>query len=424
MAVTRDILNSHPISNLRKEIAKTNIRGYSKMTKAQLVDVMMKHKERFSHIKPHTKAPAPAPKKKERVPFKIKEKKKEKIPFKIKKKPEPKAKTPTPKAPTPKAPTPKAPTPKAKTPTPKGPLGLTKKEMNAMPPEQLFGLLPALAKLNILDPKTTGIKVGDSLKSKFNGKLLELNPYAYKSITGQVYYRYEGRRKRDNKAIFALVNRFNDLIPNSKGKPDRKYFTMEELDKQFNGKAKGYSNARVVPIKQHYRGDEDDEDFRIMIVKDIHDFDRAIEKYVVAYNNFGEERKKLIKISKEPDFIDHWTATEKGEQPTMMETPLIRVVNKSGVNIGYSALTMRVRYSFYVYENTVSTYIKQVPLPHQLLNEKQFDGILEKFEAKNGFNTGFKIVYPAPDSKYLKNFGEHIDIIQENQTLPRLPQNS
>ena len=78
MAVTRDILNSHPISNLRKEIAKTNIRGYSKMTKAQLVDVMMKHKERFSHIKPHTrvkKAPAPAPApapKKEKVPFKAK----------------------------------------------------------------------------------------------------------------------------------------------------------------------------------------------------------------------------------------------------------------------------------------------------------------------------------------------------------------
>ena len=83
------------------------------MTKGQLVDVMMKHKERFSHIKPHTRAkkapapaPAPAPKKKERVPFKIKEKKKEKVPFKIKKKVEVKAKTPTPKLPTPKAKTP------------------------------------------------------------------------------------------------------------------------------------------------------------------------------------------------------------------------------------------------------------------------------------------------------------------------------
>tara|TARA_S200002703_G_C3796722_1_gene245971 strand:- start:2083 stop:2931 length:849 start_codon:yes stop_codon:yes gene_type:complete len=94
------------------------------MSKAQLVDVMMKNKERFSHIKPHTKAPrakkAPAPaQKKEKVPFKIKEKKKEKVPFKIKKKPEPKAKTPTPKEPTPKEPTPKQPTPKE--PTPKEP---------------------------------------------------------------------------------------------------------------------------------------------------------------------------------------------------------------------------------------------------------------------------------------------------------------
>ena len=49
--ITREILNSHTVSTLRKEISKSNIKGYSKMTKAQVVDVMMKNKEKFSHIK-------------------------------------------------------------------------------------------------------------------------------------------------------------------------------------------------------------------------------------------------------------------------------------------------------------------------------------------------------------------------------------
>ena len=47
----KDILMSHPVANLKKEIAKTNIKGYSKMKKAQIVELMMKNKEKFSHIK-------------------------------------------------------------------------------------------------------------------------------------------------------------------------------------------------------------------------------------------------------------------------------------------------------------------------------------------------------------------------------------
>ena len=39
---TREILASHPITTLRKEIAKTNIKGYSKMKKAEVIDLMMK----------------------------------------------------------------------------------------------------------------------------------------------------------------------------------------------------------------------------------------------------------------------------------------------------------------------------------------------------------------------------------------------
>ena len=48
----REILNSHSVANLKKEISKTNIKGYSKLKKAGLVDLMLKHKDRFSHIKP------------------------------------------------------------------------------------------------------------------------------------------------------------------------------------------------------------------------------------------------------------------------------------------------------------------------------------------------------------------------------------
>lgn len=47
----RDIFESHPVSVLKKEISKSNIKGYSKMKKAQVVDLMMKNKEKFSYIK-------------------------------------------------------------------------------------------------------------------------------------------------------------------------------------------------------------------------------------------------------------------------------------------------------------------------------------------------------------------------------------
>tara|TARA_R110002167_G_scaffold105682_3_gene271666 strand:+ start:249 stop:1037 length:789 start_codon:yes stop_codon:yes gene_type:complete len=54
---TVEILKSHSVKTLRDEIAKTNakldvIKGYSKdMKKAQIIELMMKHKNRFHHIK-------------------------------------------------------------------------------------------------------------------------------------------------------------------------------------------------------------------------------------------------------------------------------------------------------------------------------------------------------------------------------------
>ena len=46
----RDTLNSHPVSTLKKEIAKSNIKGYSKMKKSEIVDLMMENKDKFIHI--------------------------------------------------------------------------------------------------------------------------------------------------------------------------------------------------------------------------------------------------------------------------------------------------------------------------------------------------------------------------------------
>ena len=58
MAITREILNSHPVSTLKKEVAKTNIKGYSKMKKAEVVELMMKNKDKFGHIRKKGEASA------------------------------------------------------------------------------------------------------------------------------------------------------------------------------------------------------------------------------------------------------------------------------------------------------------------------------------------------------------------------------
>lgn len=49
---TKKILESHPVSVLKKEISMTNIKGYSKMKKGDLIELMMKpeHKDKFHHI--------------------------------------------------------------------------------------------------------------------------------------------------------------------------------------------------------------------------------------------------------------------------------------------------------------------------------------------------------------------------------------
>jgi len=75
--ISKEILNSHPVTTLKKEVAKTNVKGYSKMKKAEVVELMLKHKEKFGHITMKGKAkPAEAekPKKKKLTKEEVKEK--------------------------------------------------------------------------------------------------------------------------------------------------------------------------------------------------------------------------------------------------------------------------------------------------------------------------------------------------------------
>jgi len=52
MAVTREILKSHKVDTLRKEIKRSNLSD--KGSKAELIELMLQHKERFGHIKMNT----------------------------------------------------------------------------------------------------------------------------------------------------------------------------------------------------------------------------------------------------------------------------------------------------------------------------------------------------------------------------------
>jgi hypothetical protein len=57
--LTSDILNSHPVKTLKSEISKTNIKGYSKLRKNEIIELMLKNKERFNHIKKKGEEPKP-----------------------------------------------------------------------------------------------------------------------------------------------------------------------------------------------------------------------------------------------------------------------------------------------------------------------------------------------------------------------------
>jgi len=47
----KNILNSYNTTELKRFISKTNIKGYSKLRKEELIELMLKNAERFNHIK-------------------------------------------------------------------------------------------------------------------------------------------------------------------------------------------------------------------------------------------------------------------------------------------------------------------------------------------------------------------------------------
>jgi len=65
---TVEILKTYSVIELKREIGKARIKGYSKLKKAEVLDLMMKNKEKFHHLKGKGKAPKatggakPAPK--------------------------------------------------------------------------------------------------------------------------------------------------------------------------------------------------------------------------------------------------------------------------------------------------------------------------------------------------------------------------
>lgn len=68
----KDILNSHPVAILKQEISKTNIKGYSRMRKAEIVKLMLKNKDKFSYIKMAEKKERKKPEKKQDKKIKLK----------------------------------------------------------------------------------------------------------------------------------------------------------------------------------------------------------------------------------------------------------------------------------------------------------------------------------------------------------------
>jgi len=185
--VTRLILDSHPASTLKKEISKTNIKGYSKMSKKQLIDVMMANKERFGHIK-----------KKEYVPPK-RTKKAEPPKKEPPKKPAPKKVMAKPKADTePKRPSePKRPAPK------KTAEEERRDKLNKMNPLELFSQLPDVAKRNV--ERFTGTELGDKFRKLkeiggINQKKKEMNEIQKKFLK----WRYYSLGNFDDKTLKAI----------------------------------------------------------------------------------------------------------------------------------------------------------------------------------------------------------------------------
>ena len=211
----RKVLESHPIGNLIKAISKTNIKGYSKMKKDELVNLMLKNHDRFKDIKPYVK------------------------PERAKKaKPAPKAKTPKPATPKPATPKPATP-PKALPAKPslsqvEKATGLTKEQINKMNPLELFAKLPSVAKAKV--SKDIGEDFLNSME-----KLERLKGYNKKAFRNQVedlqaevFQKAIGRRARYQ----VKKNDYTRLVKNLRKDTDLKPGQLSYLFNLFNSMAK------------------------------------------------------------------------------------------------------------------------------------------------------------------------------------------
>jgi hypothetical protein len=168
MTLSREAISAHTVKELRgfvREWSKSHrIKGYSTMKREALVAAI--HREIVAESKANApnleriialksgkvKASAPAPKPAQSKP--------EAAPRSAASMKKPEAPRPVPK--------PRVfPTPKEAESIGARITGMTKAEMNALDPAALFGMLPTLLRLDVLDAKKTGVKVGAMEDEKF-----------------------------------------------------------------------------------------------------------------------------------------------------------------------------------------------------------------------------------------------------------------
>lgn len=283
MAVTREILGSHPASVLKKEISKTNIKGYSKMKKEELIELMMKNRERFGHIKMAEKKARATPDRQGSEARKALASaiagsdKSARVRKTIKVKPTPAQK-------------------QKAVGLAQQLTGKTSAQLNQLDPAALFGLLPTNLRLQILDPKQTGVKVA----SPFN------------NLEGQLYVRKTkgSLRRREGFVFYKIVsqqgdtltlqesNSFGDLgkdvVFTHSGKQKRYKLQKAQLIERIEAK----EGMLVAPLK-HFQGDSSENKTRTLVSVS------KSKNYLlqIARSLLLEDKPLQIKIAK--DFADH-----------------------------------------------------------------------------------------------------------------------
>ncbi len=181
--------------------------------------------------------------------------------------------------------------------------GLTKAEANKLSTLQLFGMMPQEIRRQILNPKKTGVKVGDAYASMLKGKTVELKAKGY---SGNSPFIYEGRKKKDNKLQFRFSNTHgDDNITNYDGKPQKNYYTPAKFDQMLK------KGLVITTHQPHYKGDSTDDKFRIhhlnaSSMSDANwEFSSNLAQYIGYYlnNNTKEHNKAYEAHENDKDYV-------------------------------------------------------------------------------------------------------------------------